>query len=248
MLNETQLKIYNRQIMLPQIGLGGQEKLISSQVLICGVGGLGSPVALYLAAMGIGHIGLIDGDTVSLSNLNRQLLYSPADVGRLKVEVAEEQLHRLNPQISVSAYAQTLTEDNAARLISGFDIIVDCLDSLAARFILNDACILQDKPFVHAGVSGLSGQIMTVIPHKSPCLRCLLPGSDSGEEQTNVKGVLGATAGAIGSIQATEVFKYLLGLPLNDRGLLIYDGIRSSLQNITVKPDPGCFCQKYKKA
>jgi len=244
MLNETQLEIYNRQIMIPQIGLGGQEKLISSQVLICGVGGLGSPVALYLAAMGIGHIGLIDGDTVSLSNLNRQLLYSPADVCRLKVEVAEERLRCLNPQISVSAYGQTLTEDNAARLIGGFDIIVDCLDSLAARFILNDACILQDKPFVHAGVSCLSGQIMTVIPHKSPCLRCIFAGGDKRSGQTNAKGIVGATAGVIGSLQATEVFKYILGLPLHDGGLLLYDGLRSSLQNYSVKPDPDCFCQK----
>lgn len=244
MLNEKQLETYSRQMILPEVGLEGQEKLLSSTVLICGVGGLGSPVALYLAAMGIGRIGLVDGDTVSLSNLNRQLLYTPADVGRLKAKVAAERLGEQNPDISIVPYAEMLTKDNAPGLFDGYDIIVDCLDNFAARFILNDVCLNQNKPFVHAGVSHLSGQVMTVIPSKSPCLRCLLPEGDKEYKDEDIKGIIGATAGVVGAFQATEVYKYLLGLSVCDHGLLLYDGLRGSMRYLTIDPDPDCLCQK----
>jgi len=233
---------YARQICLPELGSSGQEKLLSSSVLICGCGGLGSPVALYLAAMGIGHIGLVDSDEVAWSNLNRQLLYTPADLGKSKVACAAERLRQFNPDIEITAYPLRLDALNIVPIIKGYDIMVDCLDNLESRFILNDACIKQRKPFIHAGVAHLSGQIMTVIPGKSPCLRCLLP--QGHKESTANKGIIGATAGVMGSLQATEVYKYLLNLNINDEGLLIFDGWDYCLNHLNIKPDPACFCQK----
>lgn len=242
MISDKQREIYQRQIMLPEMGEAGQEKLLSSAVLLVGAGGLGSPAALYLTAMGIGRIGVIDGDTVSPSNLNRQILYTTRDIGRSKAEAAGERIKLLNPDLNLDIYTQFLTADNAPEILARYDIMVDCLDNFASRFILNDACVVLGKPFVHAGVHHLSGQSMTVLPGLSPCLRCLFPEGIADGNDPALKGILGATAGVLGAMQAMEVYKYLLGLPVNDQGLFIYDGMLNESQRLAVSPRPDCFC------
>jgi molybdopterin/thiamine biosynthesis adenylyltransferase len=227
MLNETQLEIFSRQIMLPELGVKGQEKLLSSAVLVCGVGGLGSPAAVYLAAMGIGRIGLVDGDVIALSNLNRQWLYSPAEVGRLKVEVAAERLRHFHPDVTIISYAEMINESNAAQLIDGYDIMIDGLDNISARLSLNDACIKGEKPFIHGGISRFFGQIMTVVPGKSPCLRCLLSDEGSKVEQKKKTGIIGAAAGVVGALQAIEA------AGLQDKVKVIgYNGDKEALENV----------------
>jgi len=241
-MNDRQREIYSRQIILPGLGEAGQERLLASSVLICGVGGLGAPVALYLTAMGVGRLGLVDGDQVAWSNLNRQLLYTPADVGRAKVQAAAERLRQLNPELKIETHQMNLTEENAAQLVSGYDIAADCLDNFAGRFILNDACLAMGVPFVHAGVRALSGQTMTVLPGRGPCLRCLLPGGHSDDKGPWGPGIIGATAGVLGSLQAQQIYKYLAGLAV-DEGLLVYDGGCGEWQRIAVPPDPQCACR-----
>ncbi len=243
-MNEIQLNTYHRQIILPEVGIWGQEKLLSSSVLICGAGGLGSPVAFYLTAMGIGRIGLIDSDTVSRTNLNRQILYTPEDIGYPKVEVAKKRLLRQNPDVNIETYYMMLSKENAEGIFEKYDIIVDCFDNFEGRFILNDACIALNKPFVHAGVHSLYGQTITVIPGVSPCLRCILPTGYKAPKGEESKGIVGATAGVMGAFEAIEVFKYLLGLSGNSKNLLIFNGMQSDCQAVNIKPNPRCFCQK----
>lgn len=234
---------YQRQMILPELGEQGQEKLLRSSVLLCGAGGLGSPNALYLAAMGIGRIGLLDGDVVSWSNLNRQILYNEADIGKPKTAAAAERLRALNSDIVVDEHFCFLNEDNAGQLIAGYDIMVDCLDNFPARMILNDACLRAGKPFVHAGVYHLFGQTMTVIPGKTACLRCLFPEGAREERDPRFKGVIGPTAGLLGCLEAMEVYKYFTGLSLNE-GLLMADGLRMTVNAVCMQPSPDCLCQK----
>ena len=241
-LNELSREIYQRQILLPELGEAGQEKLAASSVLVCGCGGLGSPALLYLAALGIGRLGLLDGDVVSYSNLNRQVLYGRSDVGRRKAEAAAERIRFLNPDIKLDIYAEYLTEDNAASLISGYDLALDCLDNFPSRFILNDACVALGVPFIHGGVNRLRGQTMTVIPGRTACLRCLFPGGPEDAPDTDDKAIIGATAGVIASLQVTEAFKYLTGQPVN-RGLLMYDGTGPGARLLGLEADPNCICR-----
>ncbi|MBQ1342676.1 MAG: HesA/MoeB/ThiF family protein [Firmicutes bacterium] len=241
-LNELSREIYQRQILLPELGEDGQEKLAASSVLVCGCGGLGSPALLYLAAMGIGRLGLLDGDVVSYSNLNRQVLYGRSDVGRRKAEAAAERIRFLNPDIKLDVHGEYLTEDNASSLLFGYDLALDCLDNFPARFILNDACLSLDIPFIHGGVNRLRGQTMTVIPGRTACLRCLFPGGIEDAPDTDDKAIIGATAGVIASLQVTEAFKYLTGQPVN-RGLLMYDGKEPGARLLGLEPDPNCICQ-----
>jgi len=241
-LDNTALEIYSRQIMMKEIGEAGQRKLADASVLVVGCGGLGSPVLYYLTAMGIGHLGLCDGDAVSLSNLNRQLLYTMEDLDKPKAFSAEKRLKALNPRLSTTVYDCFLDKELIETILPDYDIAVDCLDNYEDRFILNDACVAAGKPFVHAGIGEFYGQLMTVTPGKGPCLRCLFP--DGNQKKENVKpfGVIGATAGAIGSMQAMEVLKYLLGLPVNNKGLSVYDGLSMSLEKVTISAFPGCVC------
>jgi len=225
-MNEIQLETYYRQIILPQVGVSGQEKLLSSSALICGVGGLGSPVAFYLTAMGVGRIGLIDADTVARSNLNRQILYIPEDIGSPKVEVAANRLRKQNPDVNIETYYMMLAKENAADIFEKYDIIVDCFDNFESRFILNDTCVALKKPFVR------------------PCLRCILPDGFKAPKGEASKGILGATAGLMGAFEAIEVFKFLLGLPGNNQNLLTFNGMESEWQSVNIKPNPNCFCQK----
>lgn len=241
-LDALSKEIYQRQILFPQLGEGGQEKLAASSVLVCGCGGLGSPALLYLAALGVGRLGLLDGDVVSYSNLNRQILYGRSDVGRRKAEAAAERIRVLNPDIVLDVHPEYLTEENACSILQGYDLALDCLDNFPARFILNDACLSLGVPFVHGGVNRLQGQTMTVIPGRTACLRCLFPGGAEDAPSTDDKAIIGATAGVIASLQVTEVFKYLTGQPVN-QGLLVYDGSQPSARLLSLEADPDCVCR-----
>lgn len=233
-------KRYERNSLL--IGDDAQLKLGSAKVLVVGAGGLGSPVLYYLAVAGIGHIGICDGDTVSISNLNRQILYTEEDVGKVKAKCAAECLQKFNSLIEFNIYPYFLDSQNAENIFLGYDMVVDCLDNLPARYILNDACLNLSIPFVHGGISEYYGQLITVIPHKTPCFRCFCPERNSGE--IPVSGTLGATAGVIGSVMAMEVIKYILGKPINTGSVLYFDGIAIETEKVVISINPNCKCQK----
>jgi len=242
-LDDTTREIYSRQIIMKEIGETGQQKLAAASVFVAGCGGLGASALYYLAAMGIGRLGLCDGDAVSLSNLNRQVLYTMEDLGKPKAPTAKKRLLALNPKLDIIVYDRFLDGGLAGKIIPGYDIAVDCLDNFGARFILNDACVAAGKPFVHAGVGEFYGQLLTVTPGAGPCLRCLFPNGKQKKEPNKPLGVIGATPGVIGALQALEVAKYLLGLPVSNDGMVIYDGLHMSLEKVALKPSPECICK-----
>jgi adenylyltransferase/sulfurtransferase len=242
-LDNLAREIYARQILMKEIGEPGQQKLANASVLVVGCGGLGAPALYYLTAMGIGHLGLCDGDVVSLSNLNRQLLYTREDVGKPKAVTAKKRLLALNPQLKVTVYDSFLDAKLAGSIMPFYDIAVDCLDNFGARFILNDACIAAGKPFVHAGIGEFYGQLLTVTPGTGPCLRCLFPAGEQKKEPAKPIGVIGATPGVLGALQALEVLKYLLGLPLSNDGLVMYDGLNMSFEKVTFTALERCRCR-----
>jgi len=237
-LSKGELERYDRQIRIPGFGRAGQEKLKRARVVIAGGGGLGSPAALYLAAAGVGRIRIVDHGRVELSNLNRQVLYWAEDIGRSKVDSAAGKLSRLNPEITIEAVDETITGANAARLVSGFDLIVDAMDNLPARYLLNQAAIEANIPFFHGAVYGFEGRVMTVIPGRTACLECVYHGATLAGEKFPVVGVAPAV---VGCIQAAEVIKYIVGVGelLTDR-LLIYDGLSLKFSELKVKKDPEC--------
>ena len=238
MLTDNERERYNRQILIPDFGEEGQEKLKNSTVFIAGAGGLGSPVAMYLAAAGIGTIRIADNDRVSISNLNRQILHGDADLGHPKVASAGETLSRLNPGMKTVTLHETITEDNIEELIGDADCIIDAMDNLPARYILNRAAVNTGKPFFHGAVYGYEGRAMTIIPGKSACLYCLYHGATPPVDEIPV---LGATAGVTGSIQASEVVKYLTGSgDLLLGRLLCYDGFSMKFMELHVKRDASC--------
>ncbi|MCJ7785963.1 MAG: HesA/MoeB/ThiF family protein, partial [Desulfobacterales bacterium] len=208
MLTPSERERYDRQIMIGEIGQEGQEKLKRSRVVIAGTGGLGSPIAIYLTAAGIGTIRVIDHDQVALSNLNRQILHWEEDVGRKKVDSARTKLRNLNSTVEIQAIAETITEENVFGLVDGCDAIVDALDNLPTRYILNRCAIEKNIPFFHGAVNGFEGRAMTVIPGETACLRCMYRGLVPQEKFP----VMGVAPAVIGSIQATEVIKYLVGI------------------------------------
>ncbi len=243
-LSQDEIERYSRQIMIPDFGGKGQIRLRESKALVIGAGGLGSPAAFYLAAAGVGALGLIDGDRVELSNLQRQILHATADLGRLKVESAAEKLERLNPEIAVRAYALRLDAANAAEIFAEYDFIVDGSDNFDTKFLVNDVAVALGKPFSHAGIVRLEGQTMTVVPHKSACYRCVFQEPPAPGELMNCQqaGILGAVAGVIGAIQATEAIKYLGGLDeelLTDR-VLTYNAKTMNFRTIEVRKNPAC--------
>ena len=247
-MDEINRGIYARQIMLPELGVEGQERLINASVLIAGAGGLGSIVSMYLAAMGIGRLGLLDNDVVSLSNLNRQLLYTQDDLEQRKVDIAERRLQNINPSMCIEKFYTFFCQENAMNIISGYDIIVDCFDNLLARFVLNDACIELNLPFVHGGVFHLYGQVMTVVPRKTPCLRCILPKQDDNAfVDPKFKGIIGPTAGVIASLEAMMVYKFFTGLPVDSGKMLLFDGMSMAMQSIGLEIKQDCRCQDNKK-
>ena len=242
--DSTAREIYSRQIMMKDIGSEGQQKLAGSSVLVVGCGGLGAPALYYLTAMGIGHLGLCDGDAVAFSNLNRQILFTMEDVGKSKAAKAKERLIAINPELKTTIYDQLMDEKLAETIVPDYDIVVDCLDNFASRFTLNDACVAAGKPFVHAGIEEYYGQIMTVTPGKGPCLRCLFPGGIQEKEPKKPFGVIGPTPGVIGTMQALEVLKYILGMPVCNNGLVTYDGLNLSLEKVAIQANPKCMCRR----
>jgi molybdopterin/thiamine biosynthesis adenylyltransferase/rhodanese-related sulfurtransferase len=218
---------YARHLALPEIGAEGQQKLAGASVLIIGAGGLGSPSGLYLAAAGVGRIGLLDHDRIELSNLQRQVMFDTMHIGQGKAETARARLSALNPDIQVIAHAEKLDAGNAERLFSPYDVIVDGTDRLATRYLINDTCVLLGKPLVSAAIHRFEGQAMTYLPGRSPCYRCLYPKSPEDLiPNCATAGVLGVLPGVMGSLQATEVIKLLTGIgtPLAGR-LLLYDAL-----------------------
>jgi molybdopterin-synthase adenylyltransferase len=237
MLSQEELARYDRQILIPEIGREGQEKLKNAKVFIAGAGGLGSPIAIYLAVAGIGHIKIADHDTVDPSNLNRQILHWNRDIGNLKVASAEEKLRNLNPYIKVEITSETINENNVAAITDGFDAIVDAMDNFLSRYVLNKIAVEKNIPFFHGAVRGLEGRAMTIIPGKTACLRCMYHGAPPAEKSP----VLGATPSIIAAIQVTEVIKYFVGMGdlLADR-LLIYDGMSMTFKEFKLRKNPEC--------
>jgi len=225
MLTTEEKLRYNRQIILPGIGESGQEKLKAAKVLVVGAGGLGSPVLLYLAAAGIGNIGIIDGDNIDKSNLQRQILYTTEDENKSKSETAKEKLTSLNPLVKITSYSQQLNADNALSIIPDYDIVVDGSDNFPTRYLVNDACVMLNKPFVSGAVYQFEGQVSVFNYNNGPTYRCLFPESPGPEESPDCSqaGVLGALTGIIGSMQATEVIKIVTGIGtvLSGRMMLI---------------------------
>ncbi len=237
MLTPDELKRYDRQTMIEGIGPQGQEKLKRSSVAIAGAGGLGSPIAIYLTAAGVGMVRLIDHDQVSLSNLNRQVLHWTEDIGKKKVRSAETKLKKLNPWIKIEAVEETITEANVSQLLEGCDAVVDAMDNLPTRYLLNRGAIEKNIPFFHGAICGFEGRVMTILPGKTACFRCLYRGTVPEEKFP----VIGVTPAVIGAIQATEVIKYLLGIGqlLTDR-LLMYDGLEGMFTEFIVNRNPEC--------
>ncbi|WP_238492560.1 HesA/MoeB/ThiF family protein [Desulfotruncus alcoholivorax] len=241
-LTADQMERYRRNMLLDGVGVDGQKKLLQSSVLVAGSGGLGSPVAYYLAAAGIGHIGLLDGDTVDLSNLQRQILHFTPDLGRPKVVSAREKISALNPDIKISVIGQRMDEKNYKEIISQFDLVVDGTDNFEARFLINRACVEQRKPYIFGGVLGYSGQVMTIIPGQSPCLSCIFRHVPSGEAPScDREGVLGAIPGLIGTLEVAEAIKVILniGEPLIGR-LLTCDVLTMQFMPVEISRDPDC--------
>ncbi len=237
MLTDNERKRYDRQIMIEEIGEKGQEKLKNARVFIAGAGGLGSPIAIYLSAAGVGNIRIVDHDSIELSNLNRQVLHWDEDIGRNKVDSAGAKLSKLNPSIRVEGICETINEDNIFELSDGFEMIVDAMDNLPTRYILNKAAIEKNIPFFHGAVSGLEGRAMTVIPGKSACLRCGYRGPVAAEKFP----VIGVAPAIIGTIQATEVIKYIVGAgDLLTNRLLRYDGLRMEFAEFKIDRNPQC--------
>lgn len=241
-LTEEQYQRYQRNILLAGVGPGGQEKLFRAGVLLIGAGGLGSPAAFYLAAAGVGRIGLIDGDTVSLSNLQRQILHAAPDLGRPKVLSAGEKLKALNPDLKLETYQGMFDDTIAEDLIKGYDFVIDCTDSFPARYIINRSCVKLNKPFVYGGVLAWAGQAFTVIPGKGPCFRCIFREEPpSGTPTTSEVGVLGAVAGVIGVIQAAEAIRFILGAgELLVGRILTYDALSARVYEVPVERDGEC--------
>jgi len=237
MLTHDERERYDRQIMIGGLGEEGQENLKRAKVIIAGSGGLGSPASIYLAAAGVGTIRIVDHDRVELSNLNRQILHWDKDIGRNKVDSATEKLSQLNRGVKIEPVEETISEDNVSSLVAGFDLIVDAMDNLPTRYLLNRAAIENSIPFVHGAVYGLEGRAMTIIPGKTACLRCVYRGSIPEEKFP----VIGVTPAVIACVQATEVIKYIVGIgKLLTNRLLVYDGLNMKFTEFSVKRDQNC--------
>jgi len=236
-LTPEELERYNRQMMLPDFGVEGQEKLKKATALVVGAGGLGCPIATYLAAAGVGRIRIVDFDRVDVSNLNRQVLHWQENIGHLKAQSAGEKLSRLNPYVEIESITEALDEENLDSLLSGVDVIVDALDNFDTRQILNRGAVTHTIPFIYGGINGLVGMATTILPGSTPCLACIFPHKTPKE----VFPVLGTTPAVIGVIQATEAIKLIVGLGKSLAGrLLIYNGEDMSFNHVSMKRDPQC--------
>jgi molybdopterin/thiamine biosynthesis adenylyltransferase len=245
-LTDAQFHRYARHLILDEIGEEGQERLLAAKVLVVGAGGLGAPLLLYLAAAGVGTLGIVDDDRVELSNLQRQIIHATERVGRLKTESAAEALRALDPGLLLELHAERLTEANVDRLITPYDIVADGSDNFATRYLVNDACVRAGKIFVSGALLRFEGQLSTFKPHEGPehpCYRCLFPEAPppGSTPRCEEAGILGAVAGVVGTLQATEVLKEILSLGDSLSGsLLIYDALNTSFYRVRVPRDPNC--------
>ena len=234
-----QLERYSRHIILKEIGVKGQKKLLNAKVLIIGAGGLGAPAALYLAAAGVGTIGIVDADEVDLSNLQRQVIHATSDLGKPKVESARESMEDINPDVTVKTYHEFVTSENILQLIEDYDFILDGTDNFPAKFLINDACVMAKKPFCHAGIIRFRGQLMTYVPEQGPCYRCVFKDPPPKDAVPTCKqaGVIGAMAGVIGCLQALEAIKYITGAgDLLTGQLLTFDALKMDFHKIKLPP------------
>src|SRR5438067_9815898 len=242
-LTAEQRERYSRHLLLPEVGIEGQQKLLDAKVLLLGAGGLGSPAALYLAAAGVGTLGIVDDDAVDLSNLQRQVVHTTDRIGVPKVDSAEETIQAINPDVEVVKYPVRLDASNIMEIIEGYDVIVDGLDNFPTRYLLNDASVRLDIPVVSAAILGFDGQLSVFKPHDGPCYRCLFPEPPPAElaPSCGANGVLGVLPGTMGLLQATEVVKLIVGEgdPLIGR-LLLYDALGASFTEVKVHRDPDC--------
>lgn len=244
--NEAQIERYSRHIILSEVGVEGQQKLLESKVLIIGTGGLGAPAAMFLAAAGVGTIGLVDADSVDLSNLQRQIIHQTKDVGKLKVVSGKETINEMNPDVNVITYHTFVNASNILEIIKDqdYDFIIDGTDNFGAKFLINDACVIAKKPFSHAGIIRFNGQLTTYIPdNNTPCYRCMFkePPPEGAVPTCREAGVLGVMGGVIGTLQATEAIKYILGLGETLAGyLMTYDAIKMEFRKIKIKHNAKC--------
>jgi sulfur-carrier protein adenylyltransferase/sulfurtransferase len=251
-LTAEQRDRYSRHLLLPEVGIEGQQKLLDAKVLLLGAGGLGSPTALYLAAAGVGTLGIVDDDTVDLSNLQRQVIHNSNRVGVPKVDSAEETITALNPDVQVNKYPVRLGPSNIMDILPGYDIVVDGLDNFPTRYLLNDASVRLQIPVVSAAILGFEGQLSVFKPYDGPCYRCLFPTPPPPElaPSCGANGVLGVLPGTMGLLQATEVIKLILGEgdPAIGR-LLMYDALAATVSEVKIRRDPACpICSRHPEA
>jgi len=242
---------YSRQIILKKIGVLGQKKILKSSVLIIGVGGLGSPIAIYLAALGIGKIGIIDKDSVEISNLSRQIIFTNNDIRKKKAATAVSKLRKINPNLQLQSFNKNLTKKNINQIAKNFDLVVDGSDNFRTRFLVNDYCLEKKKILVSGAISKFEGHVYTFnfTKKKSPCLRCFIPTmpSDPDIDNCEFEGVLGTIGGIVGSIQANEVIKEILGIGDTLCGqILIIDALKLSFRQVKLNKRTGCFCNEKK--
>ena len=242
-LRADQIERYSRHILLQDVGGKGQEKLLAGRVLIIGAGGLGAPVALYLAAAGVGTLGIADADVVDVTNLQRQVIHFTPDVGKPKVVSAAEKIRAINPDVTVRAHQEWISAANIADLIADYDFVIDGTDNFATKFLINDACVLGKKPYSHGGILRFDGQTLTVKPGESACYRCIFPAPPPKDAipTCSEAGVIGVLPGVIGTIQATEAIKYLLGIgDLLTGRLLTYSARLLKFREIAIRRNPKC--------
>ncbi|MFP4416226.1 MAG: HesA/MoeB/ThiF family protein [Chitinivibrionales bacterium] len=242
-LSDAQKTRYDRTIKVPEIGIEGQKRLARGRVLVVGAGGLGSPAILYLAAAGVGTLGIADHDRVDMSNLNRQIIHFTDDIGEFKTASAESKVAEFNPHIKINQHTLHLDEHSIDNVLEGYQFVIDATDSFISKFLINDACVRKGIPFSHAGVIRLGGQTMTVVPGQSACYRCIFsaPPPEDAVHQSSTIGILGAVAGTIGTIQATECIKHIaqFGRLLTDT-LLTFDGVAMEFRRVPVRRRPAC--------
>ncbi len=240
---DEQIERYSRHIILPEVGGEGQSRLLESKVLLVGAGGLGSPAAFYLAAAGIGNMGIIDFDTVDLSNLQRQIIHNTERIGMLKTESAKKTIGLLNPDVKVTVFNEKLTSENILRLFEDYDYILDGTDNFATRYLINDACVMMGKTNIHGSIFRFEGQVTIFKAVEGPCYRCLYPEPPPPGMVPNCQegGVLGVLAGVIGNLQVVETLKLILGTGETLVGsLLIYDALKTEFRKLKLKKDPQC--------
>jgi molybdopterin/thiamine biosynthesis adenylyltransferase len=245
-ITDEQLMRYARHVILDEVGEEGQAKLLAAKVLVIGAGGLGAPLLLYLAAAGVGTLGVIDHDTVDVTNLQRQVIHTTDRIGTPKVASAEEAIRALNPEVKVVAYRERLTAENALAVIAGYDLVADGSDNFPTRYLVNDACYLAKKPLVAGALLRFEGQLSTYRAYaaaENPCFRCIFPEPppEGSVPRCDQAGIFGAVAGALGTLQAAEVLKELLGLGESLNGkLLLYDALATTFRKVKARRDPEC--------